>query len=128
MKHSRVARILALAFAALAFAFPLSGSLGASGSTSEQASSGAVLPNFASQGSNLIRLLAGAFDPLSDPLPVQAAIPAINEATLAESFPSTGSHSLAPARISRSPTPCAGSATTSLPGESPSQRRESRLS
>jgi subtilase family protein len=88
MKHSgRVARILALTFAALAFAFPLSGSLGASGSTPTQASSGAVLPNFASQGSNLIRLLAGAFDPLLDPLPAQAAIPAINEATLAPIVP-----------------------------------------
>src|SRR5438093_13461026 len=42
-----------------------------------------VLPNFSAQGSNLIRLLAGAFDPLSDPLPPGTGIPFVDESTLA---------------------------------------------
>ncbi len=43
---------------------------------------GAILPNFAAEGDNLIRLLAGAFDPLADPLPIGAAIPHVAEETL----------------------------------------------
>ncbi|HKZ83752.1 MAG TPA: S8 family serine peptidase [Anaerolineae bacterium] len=45
-------------------------------------STGAMLPNFAAEGDNLIRLLAGAFDPLADPLPAGAAIAHIVEETL----------------------------------------------
>ena len=41
-----------------------------------------VLPNFEAKGSNLIRLQAGAFDPLSDPLPSPAGIQLVAEATL----------------------------------------------
>ncbi|MGH2683116.1 MAG: hypothetical protein ACRDIX_07770, partial [Actinomycetota bacterium] len=41
-----------------------------------------VLPNFAAEGANLIRLQVGAFDPLADPLPAPSGIPLVNEATL----------------------------------------------
>ena len=41
-----------------------------------------VLPSFVRAGSTLIRLEVGAFDPLSDPLPAQNAIPAIAEGAL----------------------------------------------
>ena len=46
--------------------------------------SGAVkpLPNFTAQGTNLIRLLAGAFDPLAQPSPRPAGIPFVDEASL----------------------------------------------
>jgi uncharacterized repeat protein (TIGR01451 family) len=41
-----------------------------------------VLPNFAADRANLIRLQVGAFDPLADPLPAPSGIPLVNEATL----------------------------------------------
>jgi uncharacterized repeat protein (TIGR01451 family) len=41
-----------------------------------------VLPNFAAEGANLIRLQVGAFDPLADPLPAPPGIPLVDEATL----------------------------------------------
>jgi uncharacterized repeat protein (TIGR01451 family) len=42
-----------------------------------------VLPNFAEEGANLIRLQVGAFDPLADPVPAPPGIPVVPEATLA---------------------------------------------
>ncbi|MDP8956207.1 MAG: S8 family serine peptidase, partial [Actinomycetota bacterium] len=40
------------------------------------------LPNFTAEGSNLIRLQVGAFDPLDDPLPAPDGIPLVDESTL----------------------------------------------
>ena len=41
-----------------------------------------VLPNFHARGSNLIRLQAGAFDPVNDPRPTQPGIPLVDESTV----------------------------------------------
>ena len=51
------------------------------------ASSGGILPNFAVQGNNQIRLLVGAFDPLVDPLPTVGGVALVNEATLPPTVP-----------------------------------------
>ena len=64
------AKIVVLAGAMWALASPLSGSQAAMPATN--ASTPAVLPNLATHGDNLIRLLAGAFDPLSDLKPTGA--------------------------------------------------------
>jgi hypothetical protein len=47
-----------------------------------------ILPNFAATGSNLVRLQAGAFDPLADPAPAGAAIPQVPDAVLPAGVPS----------------------------------------
>ncbi|MGH2685919.1 MAG: hypothetical protein ACRDJP_10690, partial [Actinomycetota bacterium] len=39
-----------------------------------EAPKSAALPNFRAAGANLIRLQAGAFDPLQDPLPIQPGV------------------------------------------------------
>ncbi|MCA1695844.1 MAG: hypothetical protein LC749_14550, partial [Actinobacteria bacterium] len=43
-----------------------------------------LLPNFAAKGSHLIRLQAGAFDPLANPAPAQGALPHVSESALRE--------------------------------------------
>ncbi len=77
-----------VAFAVLGAALPLSPASATVAHTApvieadSAASTGTMLPNFTAAGDNLIRLLAGAFDPLTDPLPAGAAIAHTAEETL----------------------------------------------
>jgi hypothetical protein len=80
-----LAKIVVLAGALWALASPLSGSQAAipqAAIPSTSASTPAVLPNFATQGNNLIRLLSGAFDPLSDLKPTGALPSLTSDSTL----------------------------------------------
>src|SRR5207249_4823404 len=63
-----------------ASAFSLGGSQ--AGVTSSGTSPRGILPNFAAQGSNLIRLQVGAFDPLSDLKPPGALGSLTSDSTL----------------------------------------------
>ena len=62
---------------------PMLPSSAAPGDPKAASSAGGVIPNFAAEGANLIRLEVGAFDPLSDALPTQSGIAQVAEASLA---------------------------------------------
>ncbi|MGI8873118.1 MAG: S8 family serine peptidase, partial [Egibacteraceae bacterium] len=51
---------------------------------------GGILPNVEAQGSGLVRLMAGAFDPLSDAAPTRPGIPVVGTATLDPAAPADG--------------------------------------
>src|SRR5687767_3554694 len=50
--------------------------------SAEEARGTGVLPNFRAKGSHLVRLLAGAFDPVEGRAPKGAAIPHVSESSL----------------------------------------------
>jgi hypothetical protein len=84
MSSWRTTPLLAALALAAALALPGAGPSAVTpdaGPSSAYAGSGGVLPNFEADGSNLIRLLAGAFDPLSQPLPT-GGIPLVSRAEL----------------------------------------------
>ncbi len=79
--------VIALLGAALPLPISSAAHTAAASEASPAVSAGVALPNFTASGDHLIRLLAGAFDPLSDPLPVVNGVALTDAATLTTGVP-----------------------------------------